>query len=458
MQVHDLPPFAPTLMESTRHIGYSIESAVADIVDNSISAGANSVKIEFVAGSSPYLYILDNGDSLSKADLLNAMKYGSKSPTDIRSTIDMGRFGLGLKTASLSQCRCLTVVSKKDNQISGCRWDLDYVISKGSWALQVFDTEDLHNLPGYALLQQESKGTLVLWERLDMALAGATNVDRQVSRKLTDISEHLSLVFHRYLTGERGIHRVCIGINGVDIEPVDPFLVTRSEKVMQTETIVIENSPVEITAYILPHISRLSSQELKSLGGEEGLRKRQGFYVYRNKRLIIGGTWFKLTRQDELYKLARVQVDIPNTLDHLWNLDIKKSIAKPPEEVAKNLQRIIEKITSGSKRTYQFRGRKEVDESISHVWERQTTREGVKYLISRENSYIVSMKKELDSKRCSYFEELLRLIESSIPVYTIYIDSIEDTRFALTENENCEAASHLAEKLSNNQVLINEKS
>ena len=108
-----MPPYAPILMESTRSIGYSVEAAIADVIDNSIAAFATNVEVNFFPSSDPYICILDNGNGMTISELENAMQYGSKNPLDTRSENDLGRYGLGLKTASLSQCRKLTVISKK---------------------------------------------------------------------------------------------------------------------------------------------------------------------------------------------------------------------------------------------------------------------------------------------------------------------------------------------------------
>ena len=128
-----MPPDAPTLMWSTRAIGYTTPAAVADLMDNSISANATQIHIQFVSGENSYISILDNGAGMSSDMLQQAMKYGSGNPWQERSSTDLGRFGLGLKTASLSQCRRLTVVSKRDSKISAYCWDLDHVIKAKSW-------------------------------------------------------------------------------------------------------------------------------------------------------------------------------------------------------------------------------------------------------------------------------------------------------------------------------------
>lgn len=147
MKTRDIPPFAPVLMESTRAIGYNLETAVADIVDNSLSANSSLVDVFFTPYESPYIAILDNGNGMTDDEIDDAMRYGSQSSLNDRRSGDLGRFGLGMKTSSLSQCRCLTVVSKQKDCISGRRWDIDEVIQSNSWSLLILETEDYETVP-----------------------------------------------------------------------------------------------------------------------------------------------------------------------------------------------------------------------------------------------------------------------------------------------------------------------
>ena len=136
-------PFAPSLIESMRSLGYSFSSAIADLIDNSISANANNIDIISEPGLNPWLVILDDGLGMSEKELYEAMRYGSTNPLDKRSENDLGRFGLGLKSASLSQCRHLVVISKQNDEINAYSWDLDYVIEKGAWMLKGFSDEEI---------------------------------------------------------------------------------------------------------------------------------------------------------------------------------------------------------------------------------------------------------------------------------------------------------------------------
>ena len=444
MRTKNLPPYAPTLIESTRAIGYSLEAAVADIIDNSIAANASKVDIFFFPVDGAYIAILDNGDGMNEDGLDLAMQYGSKNPSDERDTRDLGRFGLGLKTASLSQCRCLSVITKQGDTIQGRRWDIDHVAEVGDWSLLVLDVEEMSAIPQYDSLMEYETGTLVVWQKLDRLKAGEINFELALGRKIDSVREHLSLVYHRYLSGEIGITKLKLSINGENIPPLDPFLKNKSTQPMDDEVLVIRGQKIIVKPFILPHLSRMSPEEIKQLGGKDGLRKQQGFYVYRNKRLLVWGTWFRMMRQGDLSKLARIQVDIPNTLDELWTLDIKKSSALPPAEVRKNLEVIIDRIAERSKRTWTFRGKKEVSDTTIHVWNRmKNTQGGIYYEINRAHPMIKQMLLQ-DPNLEKPLYSLLQQIERGLPLNQLYVDLNNDEQL---RNEQTQGDDEIASAL-----------
>lgn len=427
MKTKPLPPYAPTLIESTRAIGYTLETAIADIIDNSISASASCVEIFFFPVGDSYIAILDDGYGMDAATLETAMRYGSQNPQEKRVANDLGRFGLGLKTASLSQCRTLTVISKQHNHIEACCWDIDHVINAHDWSLLIFDSEeDINSVPQIEELRKLESGTLVVWQNLDRLKVGELNFSRSMGKKMDDVRNHLSLVFHRYISGESGLKKIQIRMNNTPVEPADPFLSKRNTQIMSDEIMYIEGSKIIVRPYILPHISNLTNNEIVALGGKDGLRKSQGFYIYRNKRLLVWGTWFRMMRQAELSKLARVQVDISNELDNLWTLDIKKSTAIPPEEVRNNLDSVVEKLAENSKRTWVFRGKKEINDSIVHVWQRFKGKQGgTYYTINRDHPLLEVFEGESQQIKRN-IANLLKVIESELPLSSLYLDLNSD--------------------------------
>ena len=441
MKYKDMPPSAPILMESPRAIGYSLEAAVADIIDNSIAAEASIVSVDFSPYEAlPFVSIYDNGHGMSPNEIDNAMKYGSQSSLGTRSEQDLGRFGLGLKTASLSQCRRLTVITKKDGILSARRWDLDEVYKMGYWALIELDEDEVNHYPSYSsLLQQNKQGTLVIWENLDRMLGGTASPDKLMNKQMDYVREHLSLVFHRYLSGEPGLIKLSLRINGLPVEPKDPFLVGKSTIFQADEKFIIEGHPVYVSAYMLPHVSRLTAAEKKALGGSESLSRDQGFYIYRNKRLLVWGTWFRMHRKDELSKLARIRVDIPNALDHLWTLDIRKSTAIPPDVIKNNLARIVDRISEGSKRTWTFRGKREVSDDGTHLWSKMNTRDGVVYNLNREHACLELLYDTLDLPQQRLLDSYLKLVEENLPLSQIYVDLNNDEQINSKKDSEAEA-------------------
>lgn len=448
MKTIDLPPYAPTLIESTRAIGYSLEAAVADIIDNSVAAGAKNISISFFPIEQAYISILDDGCGMNEKEINTAMQYGSKNPADVRDVKDLGRFGLGLKTASLSQCKVLTVVSKQGNSLECRRWDVDYVSKTGSWSLIVLNKLEMNDLPHINDLKRFESGTLVIWQNLDRLKAGEINFSQCLGRKIDSVRNHLALVYHRYLSGETGLIKFTLSINEDPVYPADPFLVKKSLQAMDDETLIIRGQKILVRPYILPHISRMSQDEIKTLGGVDGLRRQQGFYIYRNKRLLLWGTWFRMMRQGDLSKLARVQVDIPNTLDDLWTLDIKKSAALPPAEVRQNLAVIIKKIADCSKRTWTVRGHIETSDSSIHLWNRCRTQQGGHYYeINRDHPIVLQLSsKSLDIQRM--LNILLRQIETNLPLNQLYVDMNNDEQIVNEQETNeQEALSSLRQML-----------
>lgn len=454
MQIIDLPPIAPTLIESTRAIGYSLQAAIADIIDNSIAAQATLAEISFYPLDGAYISILDNGVGMNTAELTNAMQYGSQSPMNERDSGDLGRFGLGLKTASLSQCRRLTVASKKNGAVEIRRWDIDFVQKTGKWSLlSLNDSGEADEIPNIDRLRELKSGTLVVWNKLDRLQAGSIDFAKSMGRQIDDVRDHLSLVYHRYLAGETGIQKLRITINGLDIQPADPFLIKKSDQTMQEEVYLIHGSKIRVQPYILPHVSKLTAEELKAVGGKEGLQKLQGFYVYRNKRLLVWGTWFRMMRKGELTKLARIRVDIPNTLDDLWTLDIKKSYAMPPEEVRANLANVIDNIGNKSKIKFTTRGKKETNDKEVHLWNHMKDHEGGYYYeINREHPLIQSLSARLGSDS-KMLDAVLEQIERSIPLNQIYIDFNGDQRISNDrQQKDKEIETSLRNMLSHNMT------
>ncbi len=420
MKIKQSPPYAPLLIESMRSLGYSFDTAIADLIDNSVSAQAKNINILLDPSDDPQLIIFDDGNGMDSASLEEALRFGSRGPLESRSEFDLGRFGLGLKSASLSQCRRLIVASKHDGKVCCFSWDLDEVEKTGDWSVLEYANDEISQLPSIDLFDSVNSGTYVLLQNFDRIAASSHDVKKTLDTLIETAEDHLSLVFHRIISEDR----VSIAINGRPIEPKDPFLENhKSTQRLREQSISIDDNKITLQPYILPHRNKLSRDDLKKVGGSDDLRTNQGFYIYRCKRLIIWGTWFRLLSKEELNKLARVKVDIPNSLDEIWSIDVKKSTANLPDKIRKNLYGSIKESVFGSKKVIEYRGKLHRNEDISYIWQRLTERDGgVTYSINRDLPQIQLLTNSLNQTGQRVLEALLKNVEENFPSSSLYLD------------------------------------
>jgi len=427
-------PTADVLMTSMRSMGYTFEAAVADVIDNSISANASVIELKFpIDPQECYLAICDNGKGMSQDELFDAMKYGSQIKKDNRSTDDLGRFGLGLKAASLSQCKKLTVISKSlGAEICAFSWDLDVIKNSEDWDLIEYCDEEIVSLKWADYLSDKEAGTVVVWEEFDVLEKNAGSVYAELSRYQEITSQYLSLIFHRFLSKDEE-DKVQIFINNYQLEPLDPFLEKHKKtNIRRRITLPINDSEgiertITVQPYILPFQKDMTSADKKLVGGMEDYRTKQGFYIYRNERLIIWGTWFGRAR-GELTKHARVKVDIPNTLDDIWCIDIKKQVATIPNVIKNQLKKAVDEAMDIAVRAQTYRGRvKNVDDSIEYIWNRiQGRGETYQYRINRDAAIFDLIKGKVDSEIWGYIDMVLDEVERAVPYQQIYIDKTQN--------------------------------
>lgn len=420
-----LPPSAASLSASMRDLGYSLETAVADLIDNSISAGASEIQVTCdPADRYPWLAVCDNGNGMDESELVVAMRHGSISPKQKRRADDLGRFGLGLKTASFSQCRNLTLISVKDGRRGGVEWDLDLVDARDDWIVSILSDEEIgERLSDFTL---GDNGTIVLWTKLDRLFEDEKGDKRAeiVNEKLLVLEKHLSLVFHRYLSGEiSGRERISISINGHAVKPFDPFCQkNKATQKLPEEILWIDGAKVTMQPYILPHHSKLTAAEYDFYQDRSDFLSNQGAYIYRNGRLMAWGDWFRLVPKGEATKLARVQIDFPNSLDESWTIDIKKSRARPPHQVRERLRQVINHITGRSTIVHRGRSRRLFEELNAPIWERYADRGSIRYSLNSTHPLVMSIIKGLEEERRKPVETLLETIASALPVESIYSD------------------------------------
>lgn len=420
-----LPPSAASLIASMRDLGYSLDTAIADLIDNSISAEATRIEIYCdPSGASPTLAILDNGKGMNSEEILTAMRHGATNPRSERAASDLGRFGLGLKTASFSQCRRLTVISTTNGIQSGAEWNLDLIDQKDDWIITLLEQSEIKEQPFVELLNDN--GTVVIWRNLDRLFeeeSGHTR-DEIVSEKLDLVGKHLALVFHRFMSGDvKGRKKITIAVNGHPIEPFDPFCRTNpATQVLPEEIVRVGNLAVHMQPYILPHHSKLSAREYDFYQNRSDFLSNQGAYIYRNGRLMAWGDWFRLVPKGEATKLARVQIDFPNSMDEAWTIDIRKSRARPPRAIRERLRQVIDQICGRSTRVHRGRGQKLFEEVQSPIWERYADHDCIRYELNSGHPLIQKLSARLDDDGRKILDVLRESISSALPVEMIYSD------------------------------------
>lgn len=349
----DVTPSASRLTGSLRDIGYDFSSALADLVDNSISAGAQRVDIEIVFdGLASYVLIADDGVGMTDAQLLEALRFGTRRTYE---SGNLGRYGLGLKTASISQCRRLTVATRRSQtyrRVSARTLSIDHIHAVDRWEV-TGPSPDSEWLRAYEWLDL-GPGTVVLWDGLDRVLP-QNRVDggwarRRFEQLALKASEYLGMVFHRFLDGSRRGIPMTITVNGDKVRPWNPFAPAERDRVElspQRFEVVAGGvrSTVKLQRYVLPPRNLFSSiAEFERLSGPQKWNRQQGLYIYRSDRLIQGGGWSGIRSVDEHTKLARASLDFGTELDPLFQINVSKMRILLPAELRTQLERPIHEL------------------------------------------------------------------------------------------------------------------
>ena len=418
-------PPAKNLITGIRAIGYNFSTAVADIIDNSISANASRIDvITDVTDDASYVVFLDDGCGMNYCELENAMLLGSDRENRMDSDIELGRFGLGLKSASLSQCREFTVASKALGSINAITFDLNLIESTNKWNLRVLDEQEIQVVPCIERLLDYPSGTLVLWRDFDKIEHRARRFEDSFREAVADAKRHVELVFHRFYTTHE------MFFNFRRIEKRDPFLCSSAprQQTGHTERLLIGECSISVTPYTLPFWNTISDEEKALLGYPKSIYDDQGFYLYRNKRLISWGSWFRMGLKSEYNKLARIQVDIPSSLDSIWMLDVKKSSARIPDVIREQLRASVRDSFGRSKKTVRFPGLKE-QRIENPIWIRTINmhEKTALYTVNRENPLVVELFDILGKGEARLLEILLSQVETSLPKHSILNDHTDDS-------------------------------
>ncbi|RZS76897.1 histidine kinase/DNA gyrase B/HSP90-like ATPase [Phyllobacterium myrsinacearum] len=439
-----IPPRPSALMSSLRGLGYSPETALADMIDNCITAGAANIEIDLRWDRElPVVAILDDGKGMGEQTLVDAMCLGGEGPESARAPGDLGRFGMGMKTASLSQSRRLTVLTRlPGSAVHGLCLDVA-VIARDGWVAEIPDPRPEHAF--VTKLTKLRSGTLVLWEQLD-ELSGLTGLSKEAFYlRLEEIRSHLGMIFHRYIDGDAS--RIAIVLNGRAIKAWDPFQSDHpATQAMPSQRIRHAETSFTIQPYVLPHRDRFENETAyDAAGGPGGWGARQGFYVYRGKRLLVSGSWLGLGSsrtwtRDESSRLARIQIDLPTNMDREWRIDVRKSQARPPGVLRTRLTDIAARCRGAAREVFAFRGqgpRVRGARGEAHaVWLASASPRGIQYRINRDHPVISACRAAVGSQRP--LDAVLSIIERSMPVERIWLDVSESEGAAVPELDTYE--------------------
>jgi hypothetical protein len=447
-----IPPNLSNFLSSFREIGYLCEVAIADILDNSVSAKSSEIRITALEFPSKKISICDNGSGMSPKELEEAMRLSSKNPNDKREKNDLGRFGLGLKVASFSQCKRLTVITKtKDSDINGLQWDLDYIADTNDWYALIPDFNEYKN--ELKELSELESGTQVIWEQIDKF----ENVE--FKEEVDKIINHLGLVFHKYIDGIEG-KKLSISINKNLVKSINPFFPGSARQKLQEYRFSYPNGKVVVTPYVLPHHNNVTEIDYKRHALLEGYLKTQGFYLYRNNRLVTWGNWWGLAQSTEALKLVRIEIEIPNTMDSEWNIDLKKSTAKPPYVIRQELKKVLDYVNPVGKRVYSGRIPRKGKANLIHIWDyvprRDNTNKNI-LKINRNHPLIELLQDKCSDEGLVILNALLIGIEQYLPIETIISQLISNPKEIDQSNEEAEFANYLQSILRDNSLSPEQK-
>ncbi|MFE1952248.1 ATP-binding protein [Streptomyces sp. NPDC059524] len=450
------------MVASLSSLGYSLPAAVADLVDNSISVEAKNIDVEFTwAGSDSWIAVVDDGWGMTAEELVTAMTVAARGPATARTSSDLGRFGVGLKSASFSQARQLTVTTARDGKWHTRTWDLDVVEASGQWRL-LHGADDDTTAVLDRLRGPSDHGTVVLWRRLNGYRTDGVSTDDERTQKqfyaeATRTESHLGMVFARFLAGAR---RRKLQVRGTPVEPWDPFMSSHpSVQRLPEEELPLNGSLVRVEAFVLPSAQRLTPEEHDRAAGPGGWLDQQGFYVYRRNRLILAGDWLgqRGMRREEKYNLARIAVDIPAEMDAEWGVDVRKSSVVPPVGLRPHLLRIARKARSTAADVLRHRGQvaaRTHGDPLSYAWLVRRPDDRVVCKINRSHPLVETALRPGGTSAANV-HALIRLLEETIPVAALRVmheaDSSDDPEPfggpGVADTEAVEVAQRIYESL-----------
>lgn len=454
-RTHEKTPHAKMLLVALRSVGYTNETAIADILDNSISGAATEIELYF-DWDNRRIIIADNGFGMDYQELMDAMEIGSADPNEMRPSEDLGRFGLGMKTASFSIAKKLLVISKKNSTISNAEWNLNTVASEDKWEISEYDESEilmiLESIDTYIQYNNWKQGTLIIISELDR-LIDETNIEKSKKnfyKMIRNIKSHIAITFHRFMEEDA----LKISVNGNKLEAWNPFWI-KSPATMELarEELFDGKNEVVVEPYILPHKSKYNSEEeFKEAAGVKDWRGHQGFYVYRNRRLLVYGTWFGKFKKEPAYNLARIKLDMSADSDFEWDIDIKKSKATLPVAIEEQITQIAYLAIEKSVAVYNSRGvynRKNTSNntSLKYVWEQRKNISGnYMFYLNKKHPMLLKILSGMDENAQKELKTYLSLVESYSPTMLSGVMD-KETDFVVSDEDKKREILNIQEKI-----------
>lgn len=423
---------------------YTLETAVSDIVDNSITAKASRIDINFVWNkdiSKCYVEIIDDGFGMNSKELEKAMIFAGKGIDDNRTDQDLGKYGLGMKTASFYACDCLTVISKKNNQaITGKRLDQQYIAEAQQWLGE--DLDEAKELNSIHL----THGTIVRWDKLKF-VDESVNSEVFFRERVNKIYNHIGIYFHRFIESKS----LVITVNGAIVKPWNPtFKDNLGTNRIDIQDLQYKGGNIHVESYLLPSSLKLTEDETTKMYRNDAL-SYQGFYVYRNNRLLVGGGWLdipKLTTHQQ-FNPVRITIDISSKLDNEFKVDYTKSKLTFPKEVEKQLYNIARMARSKASEAYKNRAKRVANPGIKsndQVWNLTENSKGTFLKINEKHPLIIEYTQGIDKDN---FKKLMKLLSTTIPQISKQVN--EEIHFTDEEVKNM-LLSYIAKELTKNKT------
>lgn len=468
----DALPDPEFLIKSIAEQGYSLETALADLIDNSIAASARKAEILIDTTSEPFmLFLADDGYGMDLIQLKQAMKFPSSSPEDQRKADDLGRFGLGLKTASFSQTRHFTVLSRKKGQkaYSGRSWNVE-VLQKKQWKIVVESEAEINRLVdkyqklssgflnGYDDFQPN---TIVIWRGLHKFESYLNEAERgtELKRQITQTTtKYLSLVFHRFL--ESSVRQLSIRINNSQISGFNPFPSSQPDfRKLEPVRKQFKSDNLRIEGYVLPARSLDESKIEGSVWVQQdrSLTDMEGLYIYRGERIILHGGWNGLIKRNPRLQLARLRINIGNSVDHLFHLNVAKSSINIPPDLRIAFIRYLSELKTEAEREYYNRGIRKIsvarEKPLASLFVRTPSDRGMLLEINNDFPIVKILLKEVTAEQRKGLSVLFQMINTTVNKIR-QVHSDKDVSTIINDTLDINQILYTIEQLKKNGVSV----